>query len=140
MSNRQYQVPNASTPGSGGVGSDTVAGQGNFFVPYGEATLNGALTTVGAALSGSTASTGLYTTTTSATLTPGAYYIAWSADNTTVILQSTTANGTGPGIAYKGVNNYIGASSNSTSGGVMPSGLGTLDGTLYQMPNVMLEP
>jgi hypothetical protein len=56
-------------------------------------------------------------------------------------VQGTQTNGTAPGAIFNATFNKIGLSSNTTSGGVLPASLAIpLNGTLYQMPDVILEP
>ena len=92
-----------------------------------------------------TASTGIYTfAVTSTTLTPGSYWLAFSADNSTSTLRGTPAASATPlnilNGSTGGAGPYLGFStSNTESGGVMPSSLGAITANNAILPIVLLD-
>jgi hypothetical protein len=89
-----------------------------------------------------TASTGVYTATVSSTsLTPGAYWWAFSTDNVSVVMTGNNNPSGSGGLAVMNANTVIwGFSANSLSGGVLPASLGTVTANAAVLPLVKLEP
>lgn len=76
----------------------------------------------------------------SVTLAPGFYWEAFSADNSTSVLQAVQAPNATTLAALNTQNVYWGLSNQTFSAGNMPAGLGTMSTNAATLPVVMLEP